>query len=52
MRTVDWRAVWGIPCALAAIIMVAFAALFRDDARPKESFSDLESADAPTKPAV
>ncbi|MEQ8791552.1 MAG: MFS transporter [Pirellulaceae bacterium] len=52
LQTVDWRMVWGIPCGLAAVIMIAFVALFRDDVRPKESLSDVETADAPGKPAV
>jgi MFS family permease len=52
LQTVDWRWVWGIPCGIAAVIMLAFVVLFRDVAKPKETFSELEAADAPTKPAV
>jgi nucleoside transporter len=30
LQTLNWRMIWGIPAAFAAVIMVAFAVLFRD----------------------
>jgi nucleoside transporter len=32
LRLLDWRMIWGIPAALAAIIMVVFAVAFREEA--------------------
>jgi nucleoside transporter len=33
LKLLDWRMIWGIPAALAAIIMVVFAIAFREEAR-------------------
>jgi MFS family permease len=33
LRLLDWRMIWGIPAALAAVIMVVFAVAFRENAR-------------------
>jgi nucleoside transporter len=33
LKRLDWRMIWGIPAALAAIIMVIFAVAFRENTR-------------------
>ncbi|MED5286086.1 MAG: hypothetical protein VYC71_08885, partial [Planctomycetota bacterium] len=35
LASIDWRTLWGIPAAFAALIMVAFAVLFKNE--PAES---------------
>jgi len=34
LNKLNWRMIWAIPAALAAVIMVAFALVFRDDRKP------------------
>ena len=31
LRNIDWKPLWGIPAMFAAVIMLVFAALFRDE---------------------
>jgi nucleoside transporter len=33
----EWRTIWTVPCVTAAVILVLFIPLFRDDARPESA---------------
>jgi nucleoside transporter len=46
-EAVQWQMVWLIPCIAAGVIMVLFAALFRDDTAVPESRFDQEIGHAP-----
>jgi nucleoside transporter len=46
-ETVHWQMVWLIPCITAGVIMLAFAALFRDDTQVPESEFGREIGEVP-----
>jgi hypothetical protein len=31
LQALDWKMIWGIPAAIAAVILVIFALIFRED---------------------
>ena len=35
LQAINWRAIWGLPAGLAAIIMLLFGLLFREDREPQ-----------------
>jgi MFS family permease len=46
-KVTDWHSVWLLPCGFAAVIMVIFFALFRDDSRSAGETDSVTGADAP-----
>jgi hypothetical protein len=37
LQSYDWQSIWLIPCIMAAVIMVAFFLLFKDDTKAKDA---------------
>jgi hypothetical protein len=44
LKLLDWQTIWLIPCAMAGVVMLLFAALFRDDAKPTITEDDATKA--------
>jgi hypothetical protein len=40
LRKLDWRMIWGIPAAMAAVVMVIFALLFREPPKQAAAAAD------------
>lgn len=48
LQAIQWKQIWMIPCIGAAVIMIIFALLFRDDAKEKSNPTSQETASAAT----
>jgi len=42
LKAIDWRKIWSIPAAGAAVILVIFAAVFKDDSQREGQLSERE----------
>ena len=45
LANIDWRTLWGIPAGFAALILVAFVVLFKDESSSEEASSPETDAD-------
>ncbi|MFV2065739.1 MAG: nucleoside permease [Pirellulales bacterium] len=46
LKAIDWRKIWSIPAAGAAVILVIFTAVFKDDSEREREVSEREVAEA------
>ena len=51
LKLKDWRTIWGIPCAFAAVVMILFTIVFKDDAKnnteqPAEEESQADASES------